>query len=151
VRRRDQVNEAMTTQTTGGQTAGGQAAGVTGAPQRTRRATRVGVVTSAKRQKTIGVTVADMVRHAKYGKYIRRRAVLHAHDERGEAHLGDRVEIIECRPLSKTKNWRLVRIVKRAPQEAGPSRGARAAANPSAASAAATGREGVSREVGSNS
>lgn len=84
-----------------------------------RRPTRVGVVTSAARQKTIRVTVAYLVRHAKYGKYIRRRTVLHAHDEKGECRRGDVVEIMQCRPISKTKRWRLVRIVRRAPREQG--------------------------------
>ncbi len=77
------------------------------------RAKRVGVVTSAARQKTIKVTLSYLVRHAKYGKYLRRRTVLHAHDEKNESRVGDVVEIMECRPLSKTKNWRLVRIVAR--------------------------------------
>jgi small subunit ribosomal protein S17 len=86
-------------------------------PARTRRATRIGVVTSAKREKTIRVTFSFMVKHPKYGKYVRQRTVLHAHDEKKEARLGDEVEVAECRPLSKTKNWRLVRIIKRAPAE----------------------------------
>jgi small subunit ribosomal protein S17 len=81
------------------------------------RPKRVGVVTSAKRDKTIRVTVSYMVRHAKYGKLVRRRTVMHAHDERNECGDGDRVEIVQCRPLSKTKHWRLVRIVERAPQQ----------------------------------
>ncbi len=81
------------------------------------RATRIGVVTSAARQKTIKVTVSYLVKHPKYGKYLRRRTVLHAHDEGGECHNGDVVEVMQCRPLSKTKRWRLVRVLKRAPQE----------------------------------
>ncbi len=80
---------------------------------RKQRATRVGVVTSTARQKTIRVTVSYLVRHPKYGKFIRRRTVLHAHDERGEANLGDTVEVVQTRPLSKTKCWRLLRIVRR--------------------------------------
>ncbi len=86
---------------------------------RGRRATRIGVVTSSRRNKTIRVTVSYMVRHPKYGKYLRRRTVLHAHDERNECRDGDVVEVAQCRPLSKTKCWRLVRIISRAPQEKG--------------------------------
>lgn len=84
----------------------------------TRRALRVGVVTSSVRDKTITVSIATMVKHAKYGKYLRRNTKLQAHDEKNEANRGDRVEIMACRPLSKTKAWRLVRILERAPQEA---------------------------------
>jgi small subunit ribosomal protein S17 len=80
---------------------------------RTKRATRIGVVTSASRQKTIGVTVSYQVRHAKYGKYLRRQTVLHAHDEKSDAKLGDTVEVAECRPMSRTKHWRLLRVVRR--------------------------------------
>lgn len=85
-------------------------------PARNRRPTRVGVVTSDRRDKTIRVTVSYTVKHSKYGKYIRRRTVLHAHDERNEAAVGDKVEIMLCRPISKTKSWRLVRILERAPR-----------------------------------
>ncbi len=83
------------------------------------RPVRAGVVTSAGRDKTICVQVSYTVRHPKYGKYIRRRTVLHAHDEKNECHTGDRVEIMQCRPLSKTKSWRLVRVVKHAPGTGG--------------------------------
>ncbi|MEW6249405.1 MAG: 30S ribosomal protein S17 [Planctomycetota bacterium] len=83
-----------------------------------RRATQTGVVTSAARQKTIRVTVAYNVRHPKYGKYLRRETTLHAHDEHNECRTGDVVEVMQCRPLSKTKCWRLVRVLKRAPQPA---------------------------------
>jgi small subunit ribosomal protein S17 len=85
---------------------------------RRKRAKRIGVVTSTARRKTIKVTVSYSVRHPKYGKFIRRRSVLHAHDEKGECREGDLVEVMECRPVSKTKCWRLVRIVQRAPQAA---------------------------------
>jgi small subunit ribosomal protein S17 len=81
------------------------------------RATRIGIVTSVARQKTIGVTIEYLMRHPKYGKYLRRRTVLHAHDEKNECRLGDKVEVMECRPISKTKHWRLVRILERAPQQ----------------------------------
>jgi small subunit ribosomal protein S17 len=90
----------------------------TTARKRKRRPTRVGLVTSDARDKTIRVEVPFSVRHSKYGKYTRRRTVHHAHDEKNEARKGDRVEIMECRPISKTKSWRLVRIVEKAPQEA---------------------------------
>lgn len=86
---------------------------------RRKRATQVGVVTSAARQKSIRVTISYLVRHAKYGKYMRRRSVLHAHDEKNECHTGDIVEIVQCRPLSKTKSWRLLRIITRGAREAG--------------------------------
>jgi small subunit ribosomal protein S17 len=84
--------------------------------KRGKRPTRIGVVTSDKRDKTIAVTVSYSVRHPKYGKYMRRRTVLHAHDEKNEAATGDKVEIMLCRPLSKTKSWRLVQILARAPR-----------------------------------
>jgi len=84
---------------------------------RRRRATRIGIVSSDRGEKTITVTVAYLVRHAKYGKYLKRRTRLRAHDERSEAGLGDRVEIAECRPISKTKHWRLLRVLEAAPRE----------------------------------
>ncbi len=77
------------------------------------RRVRQGVVASDKGNKTIKVVCEFSVKHRKYGKYIKRRTVLHAHDETNQAETGDRVEIMECRPMSKTKNWRLVRVVGR--------------------------------------
>jgi small subunit ribosomal protein S17 len=77
-----------------------------------------GVVASDKADKTIKVVVEFQTRHPKYGKYLKRRTVLHAHDEKNEAGEGDTVEIAECRPLSKTKHHRLLRIVQRAPERA---------------------------------
>ena len=77
-----------------------------------------GVVASDKGNKTIKVIVAYQMRHEKYGKYLKRRTVLHAHDEKNEAHEGDTVELAECRPLSKTKHHRLIRIVQKAPEKA---------------------------------
>ena len=71
----------------------------------------VGVVTSDKSPKTCRVDVNRLVKHPKYGKYIRRRTVCYVHDEQNEAGLGDTVEIVECRPRSKTKRWELVRII----------------------------------------
>lgn len=72
-----------------------------------------GVVVSDKRDKTIKVIVESLVKHPKYGKYVRKRTTLHVHDEKNEAREGDIVEVMECRPISKTKHWRLVRIVQR--------------------------------------
>src|ERR1700690_2168863 len=80
--------------------------------------TITGVVASDKANKTIRVVVDYQTRHPKYGKFMRRRTVLHAHDEKNEAKEGDTVEIAESRPLSKTKHHRLLRIVQRAPERA---------------------------------
>ena len=82
------------------------------------RRSEVGIVTSDVRQKTIKVEIKHLVKHARYGKYIFRSTNLHAHDEKNEAKEGDTVEIAECRPLSKTKHHRLLRIVQRAPEKA---------------------------------
>jgi len=81
---------------------------------RGQRRIAVGVVTSDKMDKTRRVEIPRLVKHARYGKYIRRRTVCHVHDEANESKLGDTVEIMETRPLSKTKHWRLMRIVTRA-------------------------------------
>ena len=80
--------------------------------------TITGVVASDKGNKTIKVLVEYQTMHPKYGKYLKRRTVLHAHDEKNDAKEGDTVEIAECRPLSKTKHHRLLRIVQRAPEKA---------------------------------
>src|SRR3982751_6454342 len=77
-----------------------------------------GVVASDKGNKTIKVVVEYQTRHPKYGKFLKRRTVLHAHDEKNEAKEGDTVEIAECRPLSRTKHHRLLRVVERAPERA---------------------------------
>ena len=77
-----------------------------------------GVVASDKGNKTIKVVVNYQMRHEKYGKYLKRRTVLHAHDETNDAKLGDTVEIAECRPISRTKHHRLLRVVERAPERA---------------------------------
>jgi small subunit ribosomal protein S17 len=74
-----------------------------------------GIVTRDKMAKTRRVEVERLVRHAKYGKFVKRRTVCYVHDEKNESQLGDTVEIIESRPLSKTKRWSLVKIVKKAP------------------------------------
>lgn len=78
---------------------------------------RVGVVASDARDKTRKVVVAFKAKHPKYGKYVRKRSVLQVHDEANESRLGDTVEVEACRPMSKTKTWRLVRIVTRAASE----------------------------------
>jgi small subunit ribosomal protein S17 len=85
---------------------------------RSQLRTIIGVVASDKGDKTIKVVVNYQTKHAKYGKYLKRRTVLHAHDEKNDASEGDTVEIAECRPLSKTKHHRLVRIVESAPERA---------------------------------
>ena len=80
--------------------------------------TIIGIVASDKGDKTIKVVVNFQTRHPKYGKYLKRRTVLHAHDEKNEAKEGDTVELAECRPLSKTKHHRLVRVVERGGERA---------------------------------
>jgi small subunit ribosomal protein S17 len=98
----ESMNETMNEQTT---VAGGDAA---------RVRTLTGRVVSNRMQKTITVSVERLVRHDKYGKYVRRTTKLLAHDEAGECQEGDVVDIAECRRLSARKAWRLVRVVKRA-------------------------------------
>jgi small subunit ribosomal protein S17 len=73
----------------------------------------VGVVTGDKTAKTRRVEVARLVKHKRYGKYVRRKTVCYAHDENNESAQGDRVEIIEAQPLSRLKRWKLVRIVEK--------------------------------------
>jgi small subunit ribosomal protein S17 len=77
-----------------------------------------GVVAGARADKTIRVAIDYQMRHPKYGKYLTRRTVLQVHDEANDAKVGDTVEIAECRPLSKTKHHRLVRVVTRGPDNA---------------------------------
>lgn len=86
--------------------------------ERPQLRTITGVVASDKAAKTIKVVVNYQTKHPKYGKYLKRRTVLHAHDEKDEAREGDLVEIAECRPLSRTKHHRLVRVIERAPERA---------------------------------
>jgi len=74
----------------------------------------IGVVVSDKAAKTRRVEIPRLVKHPKYGKYLRRRTICHVHDENNESHAGDVVEIIESRPLSRLKRWALVRVVERA-------------------------------------
>ena len=78
------------------------------------RKIRVGKVVSDKMDKTIVVAIEDNVRHPKYGKIIKRTVKIHAHDEKNECGVGDKVAVMETRPLSKTKRWRLVEIVEKA-------------------------------------
>ena len=82
--------------------------------ERTSRKVREGLVVSDKMDKTVVVTVEDRVKHALYGKVLRRTVKLKAHDEQNECGIGDRVQIMETRPLSATKRWRLVQVVEKA-------------------------------------
>jgi len=82
--------------------------------ERGRRKTRVGVVVSDARDKTVTVEVRDSKRHPKYGKTVPVRKRFHAHDETNDANVGDTVRIIETRPISKSKNWRVAEVVERA-------------------------------------
>lgn len=86
----------------------------TAARTRGRRKVRQGVVVSDKMQKTIVVAVTNLIRHPLYGRILKQTRKFQAHDEENDAHVGDTVEITETRPLSKNKNWRLLRIVERA-------------------------------------
>jgi small subunit ribosomal protein S17 len=74
----------------------------------------VGIVVRNKMQKTITVEVDRIIKHPKYGKYMKRSSTYKAHDEHGQAKVGDKVEIIETRPMSKTKNTKLLRIIEKA-------------------------------------
>lgn len=78
------------------------------------RKVREGIVTSNAMDKTVVVTVTDRVRHARYNKFVMRTKKLHAHDEANDAGVGDKVRVMETRPLSKNKRWRVVEIVERA-------------------------------------
>lgn len=77
------------------------------------KGSQLGVVQSDKRDKTRKVVVEYLARHPKYGKFLKQRTVLHVHDENNESRCGDRVEVAPCRPMSKTKSWKLVRIVEK--------------------------------------
>ena len=76
--------------------------------------TVTGVVTSNKMDKTITVMIERVVKHPVYGKYVKRSSKVHAHDEKNECNMGDTVEVVECRPLSRSKTWNLEKIVTRA-------------------------------------
>ena len=82
--------------------------------ERALRKTRVGKVVSDKMDKTVVVAIADHVKHPTYGKIIKRTAKIHAHDENNVCGIGDTVEVMETRPLSKSKRWRLVEIIEKA-------------------------------------
>lgn len=81
--------------------------------ERNLRKTRVGVVSSNKMDKTITVKVERKIKHPLYGKFLKKTTSFHAHDERNECSIGDIVKIMESRPLSKTKRWRLVEVVEK--------------------------------------
>ena len=82
--------------------------------KRSARKLRDGVVVSVKMDKTAVVAVVERVRHAKYDKFVLRTKKLYAHDEANDAKIGDKVRVMETRPLSKTKRWRVVEILERA-------------------------------------
>ena len=82
--------------------------------ERARRKLRVGVVISDARDKTVTVEVPNSSKHPRYDKIVRRSSKFHAHDENNDAHVGDRVRIMETKPISKQKRWRVVEIVERA-------------------------------------
>lgn len=81
---------------------------------RNLRKTRIGVVTSNRMEKTITVAVERKVKHPIYGKFVKKTTKFHAHDDKNECTIGDTVRIMETRPLSKTKRWRLVEVVEKA-------------------------------------
>ncbi|MBL0355437.1 MAG: 30S ribosomal protein S17 [Chitinophagaceae bacterium] len=80
---------------------------------RNLRKTRIGVVSSNKMDKSIVVTVERKVKHPLYGKFVKKSTKFHAHDEKNECSIGDTVKIMETRPISKTKRWRLVEVVEK--------------------------------------
>ena len=82
--------------------------------ERTLRKTRVGIVVSTKMDKTVVVAIEDNVKHPVYSKIIKHTLKVHAHDENNECGVGDRVEVMETRPLSKTKRWRVTEIIEKA-------------------------------------
>lgn len=82
--------------------------------ERKNRKSRVGLVTSDKANKTITVAVERKVKHPIYGKFLKKTTKFHAHDENNECGIGDTVKIMETRPLSKTKRWRLVEVIEKA-------------------------------------
>ena len=84
------------------------------AEERALRKTRVGLVVSDKMDKTVVVAIEDNVKHPLYGKIVKRTLKLHAQDDKNECGVGDKVKLMETRPLSKTKRWRLVQIIEKA-------------------------------------
>src|ERR1700674_553602 len=85
---------------------------------RGRRRLAEAVVVSEKMGKPRRVEIPRLEKHPRYGKYIKRRTICYAHDEQNESHVGDTVEIMEARPMSKLKRWRMVRVVRKAPTQA---------------------------------
>jgi small subunit ribosomal protein S17 len=83
-------------------------------PERSARKVREGIVTSDKMDRTAVVTVTERVRHVKYNKTVQRAKKLHVHDEENDLHIGDRVRVMETRPLSKLKRWRIMEVLERA-------------------------------------
>ncbi|MBL0147126.1 MAG: 30S ribosomal protein S17 [Chitinophagaceae bacterium] len=81
--------------------------------ERNLRKTKLGIVSSNKMDKTITVNVERKVKHPLYGKFVKKTTKFHAHDEKNECSIGDTVKIMESRPLSKTKRWRLVEVVEK--------------------------------------
>ncbi|MFN8253003.1 MAG: 30S ribosomal protein S17 [Ferruginibacter sp.] len=81
--------------------------------ERNLRKTKLGVVSSNKMDKTITVNVERKVKHPLYGKFVKKTTKFHAHDEKNECSIGDTVKIMETRPLSKTKRWRLVEVIEK--------------------------------------
>ena len=81
--------------------------------ERNLRKTKLGVVSSNRMDKTITVSVERKVKHPLYGKFVKKSTKFHAHDEKNECSIGDTVKIMESRPLSKTKRWRLVEVVEK--------------------------------------
>ena len=81
--------------------------------ERNLRKTRIGVVTSNKMDKTVTVAVERKVKHPIYGKFVKKTTKFHAHDDKNECSIGDTVKIMETRPMSKTKRWRMVEVVEK--------------------------------------
>jgi small subunit ribosomal protein S17 len=81
--------------------------------ERNLRKTKLGVVSSNKMDKTITISVERKVKHPLYGKFVKKSTKFHAHDEKNECSIGDTVKIMESRPLSKTKRWRLVEVIEK--------------------------------------
>lgn len=82
--------------------------------ERNLRKTRIGLVTSSKREKTITVSIERKLRHPMYGKFIKKTKKYAAHDEKNDCNVGDTVKIMETKPLSKTKRWRVIEVLERA-------------------------------------
>ena len=108
------VVEGAVVEGAAGESAAGESAAVESADERSARKVREGLVVSDKMDKTVVVSVEDRVKHALYGKVLRRTSKLKAHDEQNDCGVGDRVRIMETRPLSATKRWRVVEILEKA-------------------------------------